>query len=256
MKKEAERFLRDLISPSETTVRTLSETPSATIDGAALAAWKAAGQTGEPMFFVRTRREVMDSPPVRVAILVDISSSMAVLQNPSALLSWALASAAVDLRNFAGRGRQVESCLIHWGSTTPVVVQENGAMLPGLRSVRCNEGTSIMHLALDKVEEQMPGFFAHEEQGKQSNRLLVQFTDWELNGMTAAEAHLRVGKALDAGVNMLSITPPGYNHDSLWSHFRTIKQRNAFAPGKNVALSYDPRRPEAVWKTAEALLNK
>lgn len=254
-KRAAEKFLRDRIAPTEGTVRTLSETPSATIDGAAMAAWKAGGQRGEPMFFVRSRREIKDAPPVKIAILVDISSSMAVLQRPSASLSWALASAALDLRNFAGRGRQVESCLIHWGSTKPIVVQANGETLPGVRSVACNEGTDIMHLALAEVDNQMPGFFHQEEEGKRTNRLLVQFTDWELNGTTAVQAHLRVGKALNAGVDMLTVSPPGKDlRVSNWSHFRAIKSANAFAPGRNVAVPYNPNNPDAVWNAAQELL--
>ena len=112
-----------------------------------------------------------------------------------------------------------------------------------------------MHLALAEVDNQMPGFFRKEEEGKRTNRLLVQFTDWELNGSTAAQAHLRVGEALNAGVDMLTVSPPGSRLDmSNWSHFRAIKTANAFAPGRNVVVPYSPYNPDAVWNAAQELL--
>lgn len=247
VQRDAENFLRSLIDPSEGSKVTLSDQPSATVDGAALAAWKAGGMIRAPHFFVQTRREVQPQPPVKIAILVDISSSMNVLQKPSALLSWALSAAAFDLRNFAGRGQQIESCLIHWG-TEASVVQETGTLIPGIREVDCNEGTTAMGKALDLVEEQIPDFFT----GTSTNRLLVQFTDWELWGGGVQAAQDRVSKALNSGVNMLSVMPlvsAGYP-SSLSSFIKAA----AFATGKASTVLYNPADPGAVWDEAEKML--
>jgi len=248
IQKGAERFLRDLISPTETSVVSLSESPSATVDAAALAAWKADGGTREPRFFKRTRREVESSPPVKVAILVDVSSSMNELQKPSALLSWALASAALDLRNFAGRGQQLESTLIHWGNDARVI-QKNGQTLPGIREVPCAEGTSAMAEALDLVEEQMPGFFDIGE--RPEHRLLVQFTDWQLFG--ARHSGPRISQAMAAGVNMVTVAPHDYTDRG--SNLPEILRGCVIQRGTSKVLRYNAKHPEQVWdEAARALL--
>lgn len=248
VQRHAERFLRTLVNPSEGSQVTLSSTPSSVVDGAALSAWKASGGVHEPRFFKRTRRAVQPAPPVKIAVLVDISSSMGILQKPSALLSWALSTAAFDLRNFAGRGSQIESCLIHWGSGEPIVVGQVGEMLPGIREVRCNEGTSAMGAALKEVEHQMPGFF---DKGSASNRLIVQFTDWELWDRDGA-AERMVVRALNAGVNMLSVAPA----DGLdrMGRLRDYTAAAPFADGKSSIMAYNKMFPEAVWDNATTLL--
>lgn len=245
----AERYLRSLIEPNEAAKVSLSDSPSATVDGAALSAWKAGGQVNAPHFFRRTRREVEPSPPVKIAILVDISGSMDELQKPSAVLSWALASAALDLRNFAGRGQQVETTLIHWG-TTVNVIQPNGGTLPGIREVPCMEGTSAMDGALLRVEEEIPGFFDAKE--KPENRLLVQFTDWELAFHCTQRTAPILHKALANGVNMLSVVPRTYNerHSALTDILRSAPALR----GETSLLRYNPTRPNEVWETAARTL--
>lgn len=258
VQRDAESFLREIIAPTEGVRRSLSETPSATVDGAAMSAWKAAGRVGEPTFFIRTRREVVDAPPARIAILVDVSGSMSSLQKPSALLSWALSCAAADLRNFAGRGRQVESCLIHWGDTTPDVVQRNGEVLPGLREVECDQGTTAMGAALAAVEEEMPGFFDQTEAGKDENRLLLQFTDWELSMTGAEEAHGYTARALLNGVNMLTVAPNLSVRS--WggaSHLPYIEKAVASHNPKGrseVVIYRGGVKPEVVWAAAKKVL--
>lgn len=247
--KNAERFLRSLVNPSEAAKVTLDDAPAATVDGAALAAWKAGGQHSAPKFFRRTRRSVEPSPPVKIAILVDVSSSMEVLQKPSAVLSWALAAAAMDLRNFAGRGQQIESCLIHWG-TTVKVIQRNGEILPGIREYPCIEGTSAMGWALDAVEEELPGFFDQTE--RPVNRLLVQFTDWELFGR-GASVQSKISAALASGVNMLTVAPASYSprHSDLDSILRQCPVQR----GMSTLLRYNKMFPEQVWDTAAEALS-
>lgn len=247
MQKGAEHFLRGLIDPSETTVQTLTESPSATVDAAALASWKAGGQQRDPMFFVRRRREVQPQPPVKVAVLVDISMSMNVMQKPSALLSWALAEAAIDMRNFAGRGQQIESCLIHWGSRVHVV-QRPGELLPGIKERPCNEFTDAMGEALLKVDELMPGFFDPSPEGRPENRLLVQFTDWELG-----QGHRTVSRILHegigAGMSMLSIMPTRASGD-----LPRVMHGAPAGPGRSMRMTYDASHPSRVWDATSALL--
>lgn len=248
VQKNAERFLRDLIDPSESSRVHLSDAPASTVDGGALAAWKASGGQRDPRFFRRTHRTVEPSPPVKIAILVDVSSSMESLQTPSALLSWALSAAATDLANFAGRGTQVESTLIHWGSKARVI-QPAGTMLPGLRTFGCNEGTIAMGAALDLVEEQIPGFFDASE--KAENRLLVQFTDWDLYGSKAHTSNM-VGRALAAGVNMLTVAPSDYSE---WrSDLSSILQANPIQRGASRVIKYQRANPEQVWTEATKML--
>lgn len=241
----ASRFLRDLINPAESSKTTLTDTPSSTVDGAALAAWKAGGQRRDPRFFVRTRREVIDSPPVKIAVLVDVSDSMSALQGPSALLSWALSTAVTDLANFAGRGTKVESTLIHWGNAARVI-QRNGETLPGLRTVACNEGTRAMAEALALVEEQVPGFFDVSE--KPENRLLVQFTDWELFG--AGDVVAPMQRLMTAGVNMLTVMPEKRSFGDLSS----IMSKCPVQRGRNVVIEYNSLFPEQIWDEATRLL--
>lgn len=248
--KQAEKFLRDMVDASESSKRTLTDQPSATVDGARLAEWKAGGQVREPHFFVRTRRTVEPSPPVRIAILVDVSSSMDVLQAPSALLSWALANAALDLRNFAGRGQQVESCLIHWGDNVRVI-QSPGEVLPGIRMARCNQGTSAMHRALDEVENQMPGFF--DITPTPVNRLIVQFTDWKIFPDSVKPTIARLSPALEAGVNMLSVVPSGYA--PRYTRLADVLAGCKTQRGANSIVKYNPSRPGEVWSQAANMLS-
>ncbi len=76
VREDARRFLRDLSAPTVVTTRPLRETPSASIDAAAYAAWKARGATSAPRFSRRTRKVVTPAPPVNVAVLKDVSGSM------------------------------------------------------------------------------------------------------------------------------------------------------------------------------------
>lgn len=247
IQKGAERFLRGLINPSETSRTAISDSPAATVDPAALAEWRAAGSQSDPRFFRRTRRDIQPNPPVKIALLVDISGSMDVLQKPSALLSWALSAAALDLRNFAGRGAQVESTLIHWGDDVHVI-QPNGGVLPGIREVRCDEGTTAMGAALAEVERQMPGFFTPPE--KPEHRLLVQFTDWMLSSRGESEAIGGCVRAMAAGVNMLSVTP----HGRTMTELMRVESLAANHPGKSFNIKYDRSKPGQVWETASTLL--
>ena len=206
--KSAEKFLRDLVNPTETSATAVTDAPSATIDATALSVWKAGGRRSAPRFFSQTRRDVQPAPPVKIAVLVDISLSMGVLAKPSGLLSWALANAAVDMRNFAGRGTQVESTLIHWGDRA-VVIQKNGETLPGVGNHACPDGTTAMGAGLALVDEQIPGFFDLKDSGQEENRLIIQFTDWGLSSERRVHEHASawVNRALSSGVKMLTIHP-------------------------------------------------
>lgn len=250
LQHDAEKFLRKLIEPNESSIVSLTDSPSAVVNGAELAAWKAGGMVREPRFFVRTRRVVNPSPPVKIAILVDISISMNELATPSSVLSWAAASAAVDLRNFAGRGVQIESTLVHWGDNA-TVIQPNGKSMAGILQHSCNEGTSAMHEAMALVEQQIPGFFDISE--KPEHRLLVQFTDWAL-GMSDTEATPWVHRALEAGVHMMSVVPKGYQ--TRYSSLPKIltKAPKGSGAGTTHLMRYDPKNPGEVWaQTAELL---
>lgn len=252
--KGAERFLRDLLDPSETIKQSLSESPSSQVDGAALSAWKASGASTDPRFFIRSRREVQPSPPVKIAIMVDVSMSMEPLQEPSALLSWALASAALDLRNFAGRGQQIESTLIHWGSGARVI-QKNGETLPGLKEFPCREYTDSMHEAFALVEQELPGFFSVPEQP--TNRLLIQFTDWELGGGSEKQASPWMNQMMAAGVNMLSVVPtdgPWGGYSQFRSKLPYLMARVPIMRGSSNLIGYDRMQPDAVWSRAAEIL--
>ena len=247
--KRAEQFLRSMIEPAEGRVDSLSESPAATVDGAALQRWKAGGRTGAPRFFQRTRREVTPSPPLKVAVLVDVSSSMNVLQEPSSILSWAIASAAIDLRNFAGRGRQIESTLIHWGDWARVI-QANGKPTQGILVAACREGTQAMPEAMDLVEQEIPGFGSLPD--KPEHRLLVQFTDWRLWSPCHQGVTEKVGGAVANGVNMLTILPPRYSRGN---HDRLIGEAAATPGAGTVAVAhYDPENPHRVWDYAQQVI--
>jgi hypothetical protein len=250
IQKGAERFLRKLIEPNEQSKVTLTDQPSSMVDGAALSEWKAGGQQREPHFFKRTRRSIEPSPPVKIAILADVSGSMDELQKPTAVLSWALSAAALDLRNFAGRGQQIESCLIHWGSRAEVI-QAVGQQLRGIREYECYQGTDAMAEAFDLVEEQMPGFFDLTD--KPVNRLLVQFTDWDLSRWSGyKETGRGVARLLAAGVNMLSVVPKGYStrRTALPEFLQAAREQR----GRNSLIKYNPMFPGQVWDTAAELL--
>lgn len=248
--REAEKFLRDLIDSTERSVTTITDTPSTQIDGAAYAAWRAGGRVQPPRFFKQTRRSSLPAPPVKIATLVDVSGSMDVLQEPAALLSWALSSAALDLRNFAGRGVQVESTLIHWG-TRSRVIQANGDVLPGIITDPCIEGTDAMGDALAQVAEQIPGFFEPGE--KHENRLLVHFTDWDLSAGVPSVIDW-TSKALAAGVNMISVVPTGYS--TRRSNLDRVLAACTEQRGLTSLVKYQPHRPEMVWSAAAEALNR
>jgi hypothetical protein len=250
IQKGAERFLRGAISPSESSRITLTDQPSSVVDGAALSAWKASGQTRAPHFFQRTQRTTTPSPPVKIAILVDTSGSMDELQQPSAILSWALSAAALDLRNFAGRGQQIESCLIHWDDKVRVI-QPVGKPLPGLREFSCIWGTSALAEAFEEVENQMPGFF--DPSPTPVNRLVVHFTDWRLNSVRLHTVSEYISKGLENGVNMISVVPRNYmaRHANLNGFLQDARVQR----GKSALLRYNPMFPEQVWETAAEVLD-
>lgn len=250
VKGGAEQFLRNIIDPSEKGKLQVTDAPTASVDGAALSAWKAGGQNTAPLFFRRIKRTEQPAPPVKIAILVDVSASMDILQAPSALLSWALSAACLDLRNFAGRGVQVESTLIHWGSSARVI-QPNGKPMPGIHMDDCMESTIAMHDALDLVAQELPGFF--DPMVKDENRLLVQFTDWELGWGTLTEVTRKIDKALTNGVNMLSIVPQDYSWRS--TCLDPIIASVARPKGRSALLKYNPDRPGEVWTAAAEVLS-
>lgn len=251
VKANAVQFLREVINPSETSRVVLSDSPSPSVDGAALAAWRAGGQVSEPRFFRRTHRTAMPAPPVKVGVAVDVSFSMEELAYPSALLSFALASAAVDMRNFAGRGINVESCLVHWGSKARVI-QHNGEGMPGLYEHACDQTTSAMHDAMDLIEVEMPGF--HEVSPTPENRLLVHFTDWQL-GSSAPQMVEPMGKALAAGVNILTVVPASWSaRGSKLDWILGEAAKSYPIMGKHTLMRFDPKRPEEVWSVAQEVL--
>lgn len=251
IKKGAEKFLRSLIDPSTSSKVVLTSSPSATVDGAALAAWKAGGQINEPHFFKRTKRTRTMAPPIKIAVLVDVSSSMEVLQKPSALLSWAMAAACLDLRNFAGRGTQVESTLIHWGDRVETI-QKNGQIIPGIREVECRQGTSAMHLAFERIEEEIPGFFDAAPADKPVSRLIVQFTDWQLFSHCERAMVPKMAEALGNGVNMLTVFPNSYSANR--SDLPGILGAVPIQRGRSTVMTYDSASPGQVWDTASKAL--
>ncbi len=256
MQREAEGFLRSMLSPSESNNLSLSESPSSTVDAAAMSAWRSAGGKRDPRFFVRSQRVTAPAPPIKIAVLVDISGSMEDLQAPSALMSWALSTAAEDMRNFAGRGAQIETTLIHWGSSVQTVCK-NGDTLPGIREVRCTQGTSALRHAMRAAETEIPGIFDAPETPE--NRLLVLFTDWELSFLGGDEARAAVGDALSNGVNLLSVKPDvPYSKSSKMAAecYREMVLRASASEtrGKEATVVYDPNNPSQVWSEAERLL--
>ena len=250
--RSAEQFLRRQINPTETSAHMVNDSPSSSVDATALSVWKAGGRTQAPRFFAQTRRDVTPSPPVKIAVLVDISASMDVLAGPSARLSWALSTAAVDLRNFAGRGSQVESTLIHWGDEAKVV-QEVGEILPGIGRHTCPDGTEAMGAALALVDQQIPGFFDPKEPGREENRLIVQFTDWGLqrSSYVLDPAREWLTRGLTNGVKMLSVVPPRVHRLTLGTMDTIIPEHLRHL---HTVVSYDPNKPDGVWDEAASAL--
>jgi hypothetical protein len=251
VKNNASKFLRQVITPSTAQRVTLTEAPSTSIDPAELAAWRAGGQIRDPRFFRRTIRTEQPAPPVKVGVSVDVSISMEELAYPSALLSYALAGGAVDLRNYAGRGVQVESCLVHWGSRARVI-QHNGDPMPGLYEHACDQTTSAMADAHDLIEQEIPGF--HEVSGNRENRLLVNFTDWIIGNWSTCIDPL--GKAMSAGVNVISVVPEKWNvrNSMLDDTLAAVRAKYGITPGTHTVLRFDPAKPEEVWSVAQGLL--
>lgn len=249
MQKGAERFLRELIEPAESARTALVESPSATVDPAALAMWRAGGEVTAPRFFKRTRRSVEPAPPVKIAVLPDVSSSMDILQKPTAQLSWALSAAALDLRNFAGRGVQVESTLIHWGSSARVI-QKNGEVLPGLREWDCNEGTTALGEAVQLIDSEIPGFLDPQE--TPVHRLMVIFTDWQIGGFNRDRDIEMVRTALRNGVHLLSVMP----RSNWMGALDQVMHNLGDAPGQASVLHYDSSDPDGVWEHAAKMLTR
>lgn len=246
IKANAERFLRGMIDPTITrTIRTTAQ-PSSDIDAAAYAAWKANGQRGEPAFFRRVKRTVSSSPPIKIAVLRDVSGSMQVLTKPSALLAWSIAAAAFDLRNFAGRGVQIESCFINWGSDARVI-QHNGEMMRGVFESRCDESTSALLEASELVEQEIPGFFDAPEDGLPQSRLIVHFTDWMLGNLDGIGIQ---AQGLMNGVNMLSVLPRA----GFAPHLRNVLDASPGRVGRCEVMHYDPKDPGSVWTRATQML--
>jgi len=247
---EAGKFLRQLIEPSDSARVIRTETPTSTIDAGEHAAWKAGGQVRDPMFFRRTKRQVLPAPPVRIAVAVDRSISMDVMVKPSALLSWALTSAAVDLRNYAGRGAQVEACLVHWGTTVDVIATPKTPM-PLMLDHECDQGTSVHGEAMDAIEDILPGFFAPSE--TPVNRLLVNFTDWIFAPNPTSEK--RMTQALRNGVNCLSVVPRQYMPGR--SKLTGYLERATIQRGRHSLVAYNDMfgdGPQQVWAEAARLL--
>jgi hypothetical protein len=195
---------------------------------------------------------VLPSPPVDVAILGDISGSMDDLQHAQAVLAWALSAATIDLSNFAGRGQQIRSCMIHWGDKAEVV-QHVGQSLPGIREVPCTDGTYALGPAMRLIEKEMPGFLDPPTDGKPINRLIVMFTDWDHSSMGRDDAIAQVGRALQAGVNIVTIAPKSYGHG--WrSMLPLVLDANPHARGISSVSIYDPTNPSQVWDEAAKAL--
>ncbi len=257
LQKHAERFLRELLDASESSADTITDSPSAMVDGAALSAWRASGGTRDPRFFKRTTRNIEPSPPVQVAILVDVSLSMGPMQKPSALLSWSLAAAAMDMQNFAGRGQQISVVLIHWGSAVHLV-RSPGERMTNIPNRPCLELTHAFPEAMSVVEQAMPEFFTRGE--KPANRLLVNFTDWDFSRWVEPASSRWLAKALHSGVNMLSVTPPSnmlsMTPPSNDYHFsKLMKGVPPGYTGRVTTLHYDnSTEPSEVWSQAAALL--
>lgn len=249
---QASKFLRHRIDAAEVMISSLSDTPSANVDGAALSAWKASGQVQSPHFFRRDRRDVRPSPPIQIGILVDISGSMEPMQQPSARLAWSLASAARDLSNFAGRGTQVSMSMVHWGSTARVVVGANDKV-QGLHIAPCNEGTHRMGDGLELLEREMPGFLRGSD--VPTNRLLIQFTDWEIFGSGFSHAKAVLDLALDTELSMISVMPDENNflNAGLAQHNRAVGD-HALSP-RVKTMTFKKGDDDKVWETATALLN-
>jgi hypothetical protein len=255
LQKHAEKFLRSIIAPVEHSVTRLSDSPAATVDGAALLAWKAGGQVRAPKFFKQSRREVLPSPPVDVAILGDISGSLSPLQYPQAVLAWALSAATVDLSNFAGRGQQIRSCMIHWGDKAEVV-QHVGQRVDGIREVPCNDGTYALGPAMRLIEQEMPGFLDPPTDGKPTNRLIVTFTDWDHSTQGLDDAYEQTVRALAAGVNIVSVTPGqgmGWYSEGRSLLTRVLRE-NPGLPGVSSLTKYDALAPNQVWEEAARAL--
>jgi hypothetical protein len=135
------------------------------------------------------------------------------------------------------------------------VIQGNGRTLPGIHTVDCNSGTTAMGEALRLVGEEIPGFFDVSE--RVENRLLVQFTDWELWSENSIVDPLSRG--LEAGVNMLSVVPSSYSgrRSKLKDVLDAAFKRRPAQRGRTSLLTYDTRKfvtPADVWVQAKQLL--
>lgn len=207
VQQAASKFLASVIDPSTSTIRSLDDSPSSEVDPEALAVWRSAGADSEPRFFVRTRRETTPSVPAKIALLVDVSGSMDLLQAPSAQMSWALAAAAEDLSNYAGAGVNVEVVQVNWGSTARVV-RHPGDPARTIDFYKCRQGTRAMHEAIELADEALGGSLLSTPE-RPENRLIVHFSDWVVQARSdlAAEFGAANLRALSAGTKILSVEP-------------------------------------------------
>jgi hypothetical protein len=251
---KASTFLRSLIDPSEAATTRVEDTPSALVDGAAMSAWKAGGSHRAPTFFNNTRRTVAPTPPVKVAVLVDVSMSMDDIQEPASRLGWAIAAAAFDMRNFAGRGAQIEVTLIHWGDTVSVT-QPAGVLPKGMFMPRCDQRTSAMADAMRAAKVEIPALF--EPSATPENKLIVHFTDWQLDRRSAVDSVDMNGEALAAGTKILSITPEQLVVGSFYDSYGDVLNKYGVTYGGQMATAvYDRKNPDMVWETARRVLGQ
>jgi hypothetical protein len=101
-----------------------------------------------------------------------------------------------------------------------------------------------MDRAMALVEEQIPGFF--DEQSTPTNRLLVQFTDWELWGRNGVTPWIQ--RAMESGVNMVSVVPQAFS--PRYSVLDGIMKDCKVQRGKSSLIKYNPKNPGAVWTEA------
>jgi hypothetical protein len=103
--------------------------------------------------------------------------------------------------------------------------------------------------ALEAAEREIPDFFALTD--RPVNRLLVQFTDWELFGRS--DVTPKIAQALEAGVNMLSVVPRSYGRHS---NLPAILSDCRVQRGSSTVLKYDPMFPGQVWETAAQTMQR
>ena len=126
-----------------------------------------------------------------------------------------------------------------------------GQIVPGIKEHECNEGTNNMHGAMELVEKEMPGFF--DITPTPVNRLVVQFTDWQLFGGNAVQPW--IVKIMEAGVNMLSIVPEDYGRWGGYGLLPQLMKACKVQRGTSALLKYNPMFPDQVWNRAAEMLS-